>query len=895
MSTFRINRTVRGIIIAGVFVGLYFLSRENYLLFHGIVEIFSIIIAFSTFLFVWNSRNFFENHYFLVIGMAYLFVGGLDFLHTLAYRGMGVFDIHDSNLATQLWISARYFEALSILAALFFINRKVKEVPAFSVCLVIFTVLVLSIFQWKIFPVCYVEGSGLTLFKIVNEYVISAILAVAVFLFYRRRKYFTHRTAVILISAMVTTIIAELVFTLYNDVYGISNAAGHFLKFVSFYLIYLAVIETNLHDPLSNMFASLRDTRDNLEQEIKLRGEAEQSYRTSLDKSPLCMHIYTKQGELVYINKAGLDLRGFDSLEEYLDTPPEERMTAKSFAQYTQWNLDRKSGKPLPSHFMMDIVRKDGEIRCLEAFKSEVFWEGEIQDQILFEDVTEKYHAEQLLKESEDRYRQLFDNMSSGVVIHEAIENGDDFIFKGLNKAAETIDNVSRDELTGKRVMEIFPAIREMGLLAVFQRVWRTGNPEYFPIREYQDNRISGWRDSYVYKLPSGEIVTIYDDLTEQKRAEERENKLKEELVTQSRLAAIGQMAAGIAHEINNPLTGVVGYSSLLLDKDIPEDIRTDLQVINDSAQRVASIVRRMLSFAREQDPEMKLTNINSLVESVLEIRSHDMQINNINVIKQLSPDLPETSVDPGQIQQVFLNIILNAEIEMKNANDRGNLTIKTETVDDMIRISFEDNGPGIDENNMDKVFDPFFTTREVGEGTGLGLSVSYGIISRHNGRIYARNMPESGATFIVELPIISDGVQDLPTGPAVDTGIVDNTRILVVDDEVMIGDVLYRILTGAGFMVDCVNTGAQALQLLENREFDVIFLDVRMPGISGIDIFESISKRSATLSKKIVFITGDTMNAETMNYLNSAEIPFIGKPFHPAQVLEIIDHVLKK
>jgi len=222
------------------------------------------------------------------------------------------------------------------------------------------------------------------------------------------------------------------------------------------------------------------------------------------------------------------------------------------------------------------------------------------------------------------------------------------------------------------------------------------------------------------------------------------------------RLSSIGELASGIAHELNNPLTSVIGFSDLLLEKDIPDDIREDLSVVNREAKRTAEVVQNLLIFARKHPPGKQLVNINSIIEKVLELRAYEQKVSNIQVNTRFAPDLTEIMADGFQLQQVFLNIIINAEHFMIEANNRGTLTITTERVEDIIKASFADDGPGIAKENLGHLFDPFFTTKEVGKGTGLGLSICHGIISEHGGKIYAESKLGKGATFVVELPLTS-------------------------------------------------------------------------------------------------------------------------------------------
>ena len=260
------NNIIR--IIAGVLVlgGLYLTSLYNYLLFHSLAEIFSIVVACGTFLIFWNSRRFLDNNYFLFIGIAYLFIAGLDLVHTLAYKGMGVFPEYDANLPTQLWIAARYVESLSLLAAPLCLNRKFRPWLALAGYTVLTALLLASIFYWDIFPACYVEGVGLTPFKKISEYVISLILLVSGALLYRRRQVFDQRVFQLLVLSIILTIGSELAFTFYISVYGFSNLVGHFLKIVSFYLVYWALIQVGLTKPYNVLFRNLKQSEEALKE-----------------------------------------------------------------------------------------------------------------------------------------------------------------------------------------------------------------------------------------------------------------------------------------------------------------------------------------------------------------------------------------------------------------------------------------------------------------------------------------------------------------------------------------------------------------------------------------------------------------------------------------------------
>lgn len=241
-----------------VLAGLVYISTVNYLLFHSLVEGFSIIIAFGIFFVAWNSRDFVQNNYLLFLGLAYPFIATIDFLHLLSYRGMEVFEGYGANLPTQLWIQARYMEAVTLLLAPLFFNRRVREILVLAAYTAVTALFVVTVFTVKIFPDCFVEPAGLTQFKRVSEYIISLILVAALVMVIRRREQISPTMLRFLSASIVTTIAAELSFTFYISVYGLSNMVGHLLKILSFYFIYKGIIEVCLRDPYSSLFLELK-------------------------------------------------------------------------------------------------------------------------------------------------------------------------------------------------------------------------------------------------------------------------------------------------------------------------------------------------------------------------------------------------------------------------------------------------------------------------------------------------------------------------------------------------------------------------------------------------------------------------------------------------------------
>ena len=374
---------------------------------------------------------------------------------------------------------------------------------------------------------------------------------------------------------------------------------------------------------------------------------------------------------------------------------------------------------------------------------------AKLEDKIaqLEAEITKRRQAEETIKQTAEEWAVTFDSITGLVSVHDK-----DFRFVRVNKAFADFFKMKPEELIGKHCYEVLHGANEPAPYCPHKKTLADGKPHRAESFEPHLGIHLEITASPIFD-EKGEVVGtvhITEDITGRK-------KMEEQLIVTDRLASIGELSSGIAHELNNPLTGVIGFSQLLLEKDVPDDVREDLEIIHSEAQRTAKVVKNLLTFARKHDTEKGLVNINSNIEKVLELRAYEQKVSNIQVNTRFAPDLPEIMADYFQLQQVFLNIIINAEHFMIEANNRGTLTITTERTGDIIRASLADDGPGIPKENLGHLFDPFFTTKEVGKGTGLGLSICHGIITEHGGRIYAESELGKGATFIVELPITTD------------------------------------------------------------------------------------------------------------------------------------------
>ncbi|HPI27884.1 MAG TPA: PAS domain S-box protein [Candidatus Marinimicrobia bacterium] len=643
-------------------------------------------------------------------------------------------------------------------------------------------------------------------------------------------------------------------------------------------------------------------------------------------------------------------------------------------------------------------------------------------------EVTERKKAETALKLSEERFKSLFEYNSSAVIIYEVVDNGNDFIIRDINKAGEKIDKIKRSEVVGKSLLEVFSGVKDFGLFEVLQRVWRTGEPENFPVTFYKDNRISGWRDNYVFKLPSGEVVAVYNDLTKQKQDEEERRKSeenfrlvwensvdgmrltdengivimvnkaycnlvdlpreklegqqftliyakemqaknmehylqrfhgktdrnyfemevllhngrkvwfslsdsyfetapgkrllltiirditeqkmrqieKEELQSQivqlQKMEAVGNLAGGVAHDFNNLLTIIQGYTQMLMaQKDKTEPDYQGLKHVLDACDKAANLTRQLLLFSRKQPMEFKPVNINNTITNLLKMIKRLIG-ENIKIITNLKEPIQNIEADEGNIEQVIINLVVNARDAMPNG---GTLTISTDnvalsakecqTIKDshpgrFVRVSVADTGQGIPSDLIEKIFEPFFTTKEAGKGTGLGLSVVYGIIKKHNGWINVQSEIGGGTVFDIYLPATEITVDDkahLSAETQMKHG--SGEKVLIIEDSADVLKFLAETLHQNGYTPITAANAAEAIEQFqnENGQIDLILADVVLPDKNGVTVSEEILAQKEDIP--VILYSGYAEESIMQLIKKNPKFVFIQKPFKMKELLDLI------
>jgi GAF domain-containing protein/CheY-like chemotaxis protein len=371
------------------------------------------------------------------------------------------------------------------------------------------------------------------------------------------------------------------------------------------------------------------------------------------------------------------------------------------------------------------------------------------------------------------------------------------------------------------------------------------------------------------------------------------------QLVQVAKLSAVGQLVSGVAHELNNPLSVVIGHGQLMLTKDLPPDIRRPVELIVSQGDRMAKIVQGLLLFSRQREPTRGPVDVTHIVGQILDLRTAQLRLSSIGLDVEHEVQPLYASGDAHQLQQVFLNLVLNAEQAILGSQAGGRIWVRTRARADggaeRTVVEVGDNGPGIPPEVLPRIFDPFFTTKPVGKGTGLGLSVSYGIVEQHGGRLVAESRP-GHTVFTVELPAVGRrraAAEPAAPGAAAPRSIGAGRHALVVEDELDIVDLVTTLLTQTGWRVDVSEGGRPALERVRATCYDLIVSDMRMPDGSGEEFYRAATVARPELTGRFLFVTGDTANPDAWKFLEETKAPVLAKPFTAEALLRGVEQLL--
>jgi nitrogen-specific signal transduction histidine kinase len=499
-------------------------------------------------------------------------------------------------------------------------------------------------------------------------------------------------------------------------------------------------------------------------------------------------------------------------------------------------------------------------------------------------------YANEQLQASESRFRALFEHMSSGVVILEASDGGNDFLVKGVNKAAETMDRIKNDDVINKSALAVFPIFKDSDLFSMLKRVWKTGASEDHSPMRYQDASTVSWRKHSAYKLPNGEIVFIYQDLTEQMQAIENQQSLQKQLAHAQKMESLGRLAGGVAHNFRNILQAIMGNSQFLQmayshDKQVQEVAGN----VNESVRKGSEFIDSLLTFSRRDGEQGKLViDLRDVLEEIHRITSNTFD-KRIRITTHIEDPLPVKG-DFSSLSQAFMNICNNSRDAMPEG---GNLTIEAARVKEMAVVTISDTGCGIETKEVKRIFDPFYTTKEVGEGTGLGLSITHGIIEEHDASVSVTSQPGKGTVFTVSIPIAQEYDRiDSKSSQRLRRG--KGEKILIVDDEPNVLHGLENMLKTIGYELDAVASGIEAIEHYKMFQPDLVLMDWKMPHMDGQTCAQKILEHNP--HARIVMISGyHTMDREVPEAERQKAIrDYIVKPCDLTELSRVVAKALR-
>ena len=839
-------------VAAALVAGLYLSSFYSYLLFHSLIEIATITIAFALFMLTWNTRKYLEVGYLRLIGIGYGFVGLIDLGHTLAYKGMNVFPGYTADLPTQLWIAARYLQAFTLFLAPFLIKRSPSSQIIASGYFAAVAVLFWAAFSGH-FPACYIEGKGLTIFKIASEYIISAILCGTLYLLYRKRQHFIPSIYYLLAASIIFTIMSELAFTAYVSVYGFANLLGHYFKLAEFYLIYRAILVTGVEDPFALTFRelkqaedALRASRDTLEEKVVERTAAlhrlNREMKAISDCNQALIHAKDEQSLLAKVCKIICEVAGY------------------RFAWVGYPEND--AGKTI--RYVASAGVEQGYLAA-----ARLTWAD-----------TElgRGPAGTAIRTGQSTAIEDFANSPEAVPWREA----------ALNRGYRSSVALPLKDAAGKA----------FGILTIYSAQPGAFTPDETRLLEELAGDLSfgitALRTRTAHERAEEELHKYKDQLEETvgKRTKELHIALE---AAEAANKAKSVFLANMSHELRTPMNAILGFSAMLRrEPGLTASQRDKLDIVNRSGDHLLTLINGVLEMAKIEAGRMQVEiapfDIGAMVRDVTGMMRQRASERGLQLQLEQSSKFPRyIRGDEARLRQVLINLVGNAVKFTREGGVTVRLGVKKNGLE-RLAIEIEDTGPGISPEDQTCLFRPFVQLAEGGaqKGTGLGLAISRQYVQLMGGTIRVRSIVDKGSIFRVELPLeraMEAEISNLahPPQSMEAIGLAPGQpawRILIAEDEQANQMLLAELMAGLGVEVRVAEDGGRAMEIFKEWHPHLIWMDHRMPVMDGAAATRAIRQLPGGKDVKIVAVTASVFSEQRQEIFAAGMDDFVSKPY---------------
>ncbi|RLU01261.1 PAS domain S-box protein [Ketobacter sp.] len=611
---------------------------------------------------------------------------------------------------------------------------------------------------------------------------------------------------------------------------------------------------------------------------------SETSYRSIFEASESAILVHDiSTWAIVDVNPKACELWGYNR-EQMLNLNIAD--ISSGIAPYTgreALELMQRAARGERLRFEWQRQERSGKLGWNEVFLRRASIGGNDRILAITNDISDRKQTEQRLRASEEQYRAVFNASSDALLVVDA--SG---AVVETNRRFEQLTGHSTEETRGKYLNDVFDQLHPSQLARMQPASGSSGYRTEVALKCRQHDNLN----CEVHAMPvtyrgAQHTLVVGRDMTELRRAEQELARQRDALRQSEKLSAMGALLAGVAHELNNPLAILMGRSALLQAKISDPNLLTDVEKINAAAERCARIVRTFLAMARQRPSQRNPFQLNDVIIAALDLLGYGLRASDIEVSTDLTPGLPLTNMDSDQIGQVIMNLIINAQQALEQSPGKRCIQIHSFLEPDALCLRVRDNGPGIPAQVRNRIFDPFFTTKAEGVGTGVGLSVSRAIVREHKGEMLLEDA-SPWTSFLIRLPTTPHPAQSTAiNNPLMEQ---EQTRsVLIIDDEAEVAQLLAEILRAAGFKTTELASGRAAVEWLDTNACDIILSDVRMKDMDGIALWRYLTEHHPQLTKRMAFITGDTLSPSIAPFLQETGLNGLEKPFTPEAVLKLV------